>query len=279
MKSSVLLQSLAAVCIATTVYTASAQSIQLFSPVNVRVSTQGTSYSSPNTFNTTILNLSCPSSPQAAISSSADGTGNVLVDNYISLQVGEAEAVNICNGNCFTSWYQTQASLGNLTNQDPDNFVSNGGVAPIDISSYFSPGPVQAQIGLTDQGGYLASSTLYLVTNCSSAGVAGPGLVTGNPISASNPTSAAIGAKLFIQFHHQPAGPVHLRSNGRTERRNSFDYRSVHALHGRHSSESGSVSRLCERDLVCYRKLPDSHRRTIQRLSCLQALHPYLSDW
>ncbi len=192
MKSSVLLQSLAAVCIATTVYTASAQSIQLFSPVNVRVSTQGTSYSSPNTFNTTILNLSCPSSPQAAISSSADGTGNVLVDNYISLQVGEAEAVNICNGNCFTSWYQTQASLGNLTNQDPDNFVSNGGVAPIDISSYFSPGPVQAQIGLTDQGGYLASSTLYLVTNCSSAGVAGPGLVTGNPISASNPTSGQL---------------------------------------------------------------------------------------
>jgi uncharacterized repeat protein (TIGR01451 family) len=192
MKSSVLLQSLAAVCIATTAYTASAQSIQLFSPVNVRVSTQGTSYSSPNTFNTTLLNLSCPSSPQAAISSSADGTGNVLVDNYISLQVGEADPVNICNGNCFNSWYQTQASAGNLTNQDPDNFVSNGGVPPIDISSYFSPGAVQAQIGLVDQGSFLTSSTLYLVTNCSSAGIAGPGLVTGNPISAGNPTSGQL---------------------------------------------------------------------------------------
>jgi uncharacterized repeat protein (TIGR01451 family) len=193
MKSHVLLQSLAAVCIATTASVASAQSIQLFSPVNVRVSTSGTSYSSPNTFNTTILNLSCPSSPQASISSSADGTGNVLVDNYISLQVGEAEdAVNICSGNCFTSSYQTKASAGQLTNQDPDNFVSTGGVSPIDISSYFSPGPVQAQIGLVDQGGYLASSTLYLVTNCSSAGVAGPGLVTGNPISASNPTSGQL---------------------------------------------------------------------------------------
>ena len=51
---------------------------------------------------------------------------------------------------------------------------------------------MQAQIGLVDQGGYLASSTLYLVTNCSSAGVAGPGLVTGNPISASNPTSGQL---------------------------------------------------------------------------------------
>jgi uncharacterized repeat protein (TIGR01451 family) len=193
MKSSVLLQSLAAVCIATTASAATAQSIQLFSPVNVRVSTQGTSGSSPNTFNTTLLNLSCPSSPQAVISSSADGTGNVLVDNFISLQVGEAEeAVNICNGNCFNNWYETQASAGNLTNQDPDNFVGTGGVAPINISSYFSPGPVQAQIGLVDQGSFLTSSTLYLVTNCSSAGVAGPGLVTGNPISANNPTSGQL---------------------------------------------------------------------------------------
>jgi uncharacterized repeat protein (TIGR01451 family) len=188
MKSPALLQSLAAVCIAATASAASGQSVQLFSPVNVRLSTSGTSSSSPNTFNATILNLSCPSSPQAVISSSTDGTGNVLVDNYISLQVGEVGPVDICSGNCFTSSYQTLASAGKLTNQDPDNFVSTGGVAPIDISSYFSPGQVQAQIGLTDTGGYLASSTLYLVTNCSSAGVAGPGQVTGNPISASSPT-------------------------------------------------------------------------------------------
>jgi uncharacterized repeat protein (TIGR01451 family) len=188
MKSPVLLQSLAAVCIAATASAASGQSIQLFSPVNVRVSTTGTSSASPNTFNTTILNLSCPSSPQAVISSSTDGTGNVLVDNYISLQVGEVGPVDICSGSCFTDSYKTLASAGKLTNQDPDNFVSTGGVAPIDISSYFSTGPVQAQIALIDTGGYLASSTLYLVTNCSSTGVAGPGQVTGNPISASNPT-------------------------------------------------------------------------------------------
>ena len=140
MKSTVLLQSLAAICVAATASSASAQAIQLFSPVNVRLSTSGTSFSSPNTFNTTILNLSCPSSPQAVISSSADGIGNVLVDNYISLKVGEADPVNICSGidqSCFTSSYQTEASAGSLTNQDPDNFVSTGGVSPIDISSYF----------------------------------------------------------------------------------------------------------------------------------------------
>ena len=50
------------------------------------------------------------------------------------------------------------------------------------------PGTVQAQIGLVDTGGYLASSTLYLVTNCTNEGVTGPGKITGNPISSSNPT-------------------------------------------------------------------------------------------
>jgi uncharacterized repeat protein (TIGR01451 family) len=199
MKSSVLLQGLATVCIATTASAAFAQSIQLFSPVNVRVSTSGTSSSSPNNFNTTILNLSCPSSPHAVISSSTDGTGNVLVDNYIALGVGtNATPIDICsNGtvegdgqqNCFTSSYGGQANNGGLNGQDPDNFVSTGGVPALDISSSLTSGTNPVEIDLVDTGGYLASSSLYLVTNCSSAGVAGPGQVTGNPISSSNPTS------------------------------------------------------------------------------------------
>jgi hypothetical protein len=61
-------------------------------------------------------------------------------------------------------------------------------VPPIDVSSYLTTGAVQAQIGLVDTGSYLDSSTLYLVTNCAFNGVAGPGKVTGNPISKSNPT-------------------------------------------------------------------------------------------
>jgi uncharacterized repeat protein (TIGR01451 family) len=195
MKSSVLLQSLAAVCIASTASAASAQSIQLFSSVNVRASNSDTTSSHPNYFNTIPLSLSCPASPHAVISSSTDGTGYVLADNFISLQVGEASSVNICGGNCYTPSYQTQASAGLLTGQDPDTFLSTGGLPPIDISSYFTPGSVQAQIDLVDTGGsnnqpggYLTNSTLYLVTNCSSIGVSGPGQVTGNPISSSNPT-------------------------------------------------------------------------------------------
>jgi uncharacterized repeat protein (TIGR01451 family) len=198
MKSSAFLQGLAAVCIATASAASGQNAIQLFGPVNVRLSTQGTGSENQNKFNTTMLNLSCPSGIQAKISSSTDGTGNVLVDNYISLGVGTgATPVDICsNGtvegggqqNCFTSSYASQAQNDGLNGQDPDNFVSTGGVPALDISSNLTPGPVQVEIDLVDTGGYLASSSLYLVTNCTSAGVTGPGQVTGNPISSSNPT-------------------------------------------------------------------------------------------
>ena len=199
MRSSVFLQSLATVCIAAAASTVSGQTaVQLFSPANVRVSTQGTGYgANENVFNTTILNLTCTLPIQAKISSTADGTGNVLVDNFITFNEVGGTSADICmngtmeNGNqqnCFTSNYASQASAGELTNMDPDNYLAAGGVPPIDVSSYLTAGAVQAQIGLVDTGSYLTSSTLYLVTNCAFNGVAGPGKVTGNPISQSNPT-------------------------------------------------------------------------------------------
>jgi uncharacterized repeat protein (TIGR01451 family) len=200
MRSSGFLQGLAAVCIAATASAVSAQTaIQLFGPVNVRPSTQGTGYGNQaKTFNSKMLNLSCPSPVHATISSSPDGNGNVLVDNYVSLSVGGNGPVNICrngveeNGgqqDCFTSSYQSQASNGGLNGQDPDGFVSTGGVPPIDISNQLWPGMIQTQISLVDTGGYLTSSSLYLVTNCTSQGITGPGLITGNPIPSSSPTN------------------------------------------------------------------------------------------
>jgi hypothetical protein len=199
MRSSVFLQSFATMCIAAAASTVSGQTaVQLFSPANVRVSTQGTGYgANENVFNTTILNLTCTSPIQAKISSTADGTGKVLVDNFITFNEVGGTAADICkngtveNGNqqnCFNDNYKNQASQGELTGKDPDTFVTTGGVPPIDVSSYLTTGAVQAQIGLVDTGSYLDSSTLYLVTNCAFNGVAGPGKVTGNPISKSNPT-------------------------------------------------------------------------------------------
>jgi uncharacterized repeat protein (TIGR01451 family) len=199
MKSSVLLQGLAAVCIATASAASGQNAIQLFSPANVRVSTQGTGHGDDaKTFNSTILNLNCAVSPvHAVISSSPDGYGNVLVDNFISLGVNGKTAADICKHgtseddnqqNCFNTTYATQAKNGGLIGQDPDGLASSGGVPPIDISSHLWPGAVQAQITTVDTGGYLTSSTLYLVTNCTNEGISGPGNITGNPIPSSNPT-------------------------------------------------------------------------------------------
>ena len=203
MKSSVFFQGLAAVCIVTTASAVSGQnSIQLFGPADVRQSTNGTGYgANENTFNTKNLNLTCPASPTGIISSSTDGTGNVLVDNFITLSVTAGSSTtgpsDICLGgtvengnqqNCFTPTYANQASAGKLNGVDPDTLVATGGVAHIDVSSSLQQGAIQATIGLVDTGGYLAGSTLYLVTNCTSSGVTGPALVTGNPISSSNPT-------------------------------------------------------------------------------------------
>ena len=177
-------------------------SIQLFGPVDVRLSANGAG-NPPNQviFSSSTVQLSCAGAPvQATLSSTPDGTGNVLIDNYVNLTVTAGDSstgpVNICQGgvsesgynDCFTTGYQTPASQGLLTGQDPDNFTSTGGVPPIDISSYLQPGSMQVKFDLVDTGGYLASSSLYLITSCSQAGVSGPAEITGQSISSTNPT-------------------------------------------------------------------------------------------
>ena len=191
------------VILAASAVVAQTNSIQLFGPVNVRLSANGTGYP-PNqvNFNSTTVQLSCPSEGpiSAVLSSTPDGTGNVLVDNYVNLTVNQGDfssgPTNVCKGgvpengfiNCFTSGYQNPASQGQLTGQDPDNFTSTGGVAPLDVSGNLLSGSQQVTFDLVDTGGYLASSSLYLITSCSQAGVTGPATISGNPISSTNPT-------------------------------------------------------------------------------------------
>jgi hypothetical protein len=181
---------------------AQTNSILLFGPVDVRLSTTGTgtTIATGNNFNTTNLNLTCPASPTATLSSTADGTGNVLVDNFLNVTVTSngttAGPTNVCPGggtlSCFSPGYQVPASTGSLAGEDPDTFVSTGGVSPISIGQLLTQGPVQLQVALEDVGYgnnfFLASSTLYLDTNCTPGGVTGPALVNGNPISGTTPT-------------------------------------------------------------------------------------------
>ena len=129
-----------------------------------------------------MLNLTCPASPTGTISSTTDGTGHVLVDNFISLSITAGSSTtgpaDICLGgtvedgnqqNCFATNYSGQTTGGALNGTDPDTLLPAGGVPPINISSSLQAGPIQARVGLVDTGGYLAGSTLYLVTNCAPA--------------------------------------------------------------------------------------------------------------
>lgn len=171
---------------------------ELFGPINIRVSNDGASFANPDTFNSNTLNLSCPAVPTAVLSSSSDGSGNVLVDNniFITNLTANGNPVNVCttgvdpglpSASCFTKNYENTAAAD--AGQSPDHFVATGGVAPIDISSYLSANTQQKlKIDLVDEGGYVTNSTLYLVTNCTSGGVSGPALISGNTIPPTGPS-------------------------------------------------------------------------------------------
>jgi hypothetical protein len=182
-------------------------SILLFSPVDQRASAAGTGYgASAVDFNSNTLSLTCSASPiTAVLSSTAESTGNLLVDNNINVTVTSGSTTtgptNICMGgvngssigipfqNCFSSSYEFPPSGVSYLGQDPDTFAATGGVSPISISSLLAPGTEQVTISLQDEGFFLASTTIYLNTNCTQNGVTGPALVNGNPIPASNPTT------------------------------------------------------------------------------------------
>ena len=193
----IFLTALASCFVFTSHQIAAQTSIQLFGPVNIRQSATGTSDQSPVNFNSNTLNLTCGGSPSAMLSSSADNSGFVLVDNFINVTVTAggvtAGPTNVCRGgvdnNCFATAYETPAGNGQLNGVDPDTLLPAGGVAPIDISTLLAKNASQqVKIDLQDLGVVLTSSTLYLNTNCTVAGVSAPATVTGNPIPASNPT-------------------------------------------------------------------------------------------
>jgi hypothetical protein len=192
-------------CMAGATLAAQAQTaISVLPPVYVRLSASSTGTgSSAVNFSTSTQNLTCPASGiVATVSSTTDGTGNVLVDNFINLTVAQGTTTttgptNICrggiieNGNqadCFTAGYQGPASNGQLTGDDPDGAIAAaGGVTPIDISSQLASGANTLTFDLVDTGGYLASTSIYLYTNCTSQGIVGGGQITGNSIPSSNP--------------------------------------------------------------------------------------------
>lgn len=110
--------------------------------------------------------------------------------------------------NCFTSGYAGPATSGiyppgALNGKDPDTFLvggqtvdAAGGVPPINIGPLLVSGQQNVTIALTDEGGILTGSSMFLTTNCIQGGVTGPATISGNPI-----TSGATGTGLTQTFN------------------------------------------------------------------------------
>jgi hypothetical protein len=107
-------------------------------------------------FGQTQLVLICPPVPLAIISSDVDGTGPIVVDNFLTVN-----GVNVCPlglgfGNCFQSFHGGSS----------DASIAYTGVPAIDISPRISSGSHVVSFSLDDHGGLLGSSEIWLVTNC-----------------------------------------------------------------------------------------------------------------
>lgn len=192
--------------------------IKLFDSTLVAISQPSASFATPYTMAGQNLNLSCPASPSALLSGTPGYTvgvevpvyGNLLVDNYVVLGINGAPvnigspAGNVCTGgvtdgfnnttqqDCFTQAYRDAAIAGIITGANTDSLTQSvpngegpGGVAPIDVSSFFpsTASAVAATVSAVDAGGYQASSSMFLVTNCQLAGVSSGVTQTGVPIT------------------------------------------------------------------------------------------------
>src|SRR5947209_2559417 len=101
-----LIAAMSSLALGTTESSVAQNAVQLFGSTHVRVSTNGSSLSQPGTFNSATANLTCDASSgtpiRAVLSSTADGTGNVLIDNLVRVSVvagsSTSSPANVCRG-------------------------------------------------------------------------------------------------------------------------------------------------------------------------------------
>ena len=177
---------------------------QLFGPINSRTSPASAGFSTPYTFGSTAVSLTCPAGSTLTLQGPAGG--NLLVDNNIIVTVTQGNVSNPPTNVCFTgatipdqtlftnhcfnvSW---ESDFQNYTGKNPDTFAATYGMAPVDITSVLQNAsfdkskPLIVTINLEDEGAVVASSTINMSTTCAFNGVTGPATVGGNPISGSD---------------------------------------------------------------------------------------------
>jgi len=109
-------------------------------------------------FDETALLLSCRSHPNAILSSTADGRGALIADNFI-----EVNGRNVCTGGSDTNCFNGSA-LEIIGTPAGDAYQP---VPPLDVSSLMPrKGPGTVTFSLVDYGGVYANSDVWFVTDC-----------------------------------------------------------------------------------------------------------------
>lgn len=137
---------------------ASAQnSIKLFDAVPVGASDYNVLMNSVpyGVFKSAHVYLSCPSSPKASATLSGPNGGELVVDNFLTLN-----GTNVCRGNCFSFSANPAVYIGMPVE------MAYGGVAPINVGREIT-GTGLYTFDLLDFGQLYGSSAIYLNTSCS----------------------------------------------------------------------------------------------------------------
>jgi len=232
-------------CLAVWLPAAVAQNSILLLPDSlIEPTATSTSPATPYVFQSTIQELTCPSSGVYGVLSSGQsqqqaGNQGLLVLDQILVSVTPSGGspsfpANVCPfvfqnlQVCFSPTAVGNANyLNGYIGQDPDNTVPGSspaqtftqafGVGAIDISNKLVPGAqsvnFQLQSVFPPPSSNIGNTTLYLNTNCTSAGVSGPSTVINNP-PPGDPTSPVTetftfnnGANQGIDFQYTlPAG-------------------------------------------------------------------------
>ena len=216
--------------------------IQLFTPIADRASANSTSYSTPYTMGSSTISVTCSGTPSVTLARTADGTGNLLVDNNIFVTVTQGtstitSSTNVCpyiqgqdnpgqgiyTNNCYAGNWRTDAYGENANLTSSDTWALTDGVAPIVLDSYISSvvqgTPFTLTVSMLDEGGQLASSSIYLTTSCTINGVSA-GTIGGNPINGPQGSSQSFtfnpntdGLK-GVQFGYDVTGALQTLADG-----------------------------------------------------------------
>jgi hypothetical protein len=112
-------------------------------------------------FDEATLLLSCRSHPTAVLSSTANGLGHLVADNFI-----EVNGRNVCTEETVTGGVEPCFNWPVVQNIGMPALDAYHSVPPLDVSGNMPRGRGTVTFALVDYGGIYANSDIWLVTDC-----------------------------------------------------------------------------------------------------------------